>query len=537
MKKDEANQILSGYVERIYAYMRRRISNPADVEDIAQETAFKLYQALCVKNVENVDAFVWTVARNTLVNYYRGQQKVKTNMPLEAMPQEISDRDTGALEAWIKKEDYEKIRREIAYLSKMQRKILIMYYYEERKQSEIAALLNIPIGTVKWHLNMAKSELKKGMNKVRNYKDLKFNPITFGMVGLSGGTGTVGDPHNFVRSALSQNILYCIRTEYKTIEEIADFLGVSPVYVESELDYLEEYQLVVRRKNRYVCNILIEEVTQESVDALDTLYRIISPQIVNRLYDEIINGGYLESKDILGPKDNNFRMWAILLYLLTMVESDSFKEKISSEQARTIRADGGENIITASVEREDVQKPELLTEFSCGACWNENEDILLWLTDGTWTEKRVTPNYGGKNIERDLRLLKRFIDGQTLSIDEYTFMLEKGYIQKTESGFALAIVGLKEGETKQKLFEITKRIKSEVLRENRQRLEDYKNLVLSESNLPENVKIQQEYTLQFLFHMDGTFIRYAKDELMKNGRLREVSDRQKLSVSEIAIIK
>ena len=68
-------------------------------------------------------------------------------------------------------------------------------------------------------------------------------------------------------------------------------------------------------------------------------------------------------------------------------------------------------------------------------------------------------------------------------------------------------------------------------------LEDYKNLVLSESNLPENVRIQQEYTLQFLFHMDGMFIRYAKDGLMKSGRLKEVSDRQKISVSEIVIVK
>ena len=65
MKQEEANEIVKRYVEKIYAYMRRRISNPADVEDIAQETAFKLYQALCVKKIENIDGFVWTVAKIT----------------------------------------------------------------------------------------------------------------------------------------------------------------------------------------------------------------------------------------------------------------------------------------------------------------------------------------------------------------------------------------------------------------------------------------------------------------------------------------
>ena len=135
MKQEQANEIVNRYVERIYAYMRKRISNQADVEDVSQETAFKLYQALCVKKIENIDGFVWTVAKNTLVNYYRGQQKVKSNMPIKTMEQKFTDEKDGVLETFIKKENYEKIRREIAYLSKMQRKILIMYYYEEKKQN------------------------------------------------------------------------------------------------------------------------------------------------------------------------------------------------------------------------------------------------------------------------------------------------------------------------------------------------------------------------------------------------------------------
>ena len=537
MIQKKADQIVQEYIDRIYAYVKKRVSNEADVEDVSQEIALNLYRALRVKEIDNMDAFVWTVAKNTLVNYYRGRQKSRFNMSLEDITLEIADENISSLERLIEKESHERIRREIAYLSKIQRKILIMYYYEEKKQSEIAELLNIPLGTVKWHLNVAKVELKKGMSKMRDVKDLKFNPITFNVVGLSGGTGTVGAPYNFVRSALSQNILYCIKSEYMTIEKIADILGVSPVYVESEIDYLEEYQLVLRKRDKYICNIIIEEETQEGFEAMDQLYERVSSKIANQVFDEIIKGDYLGSAEILGPQDTNFRMWSLMFYLLATVESNLFEEKIKFKQAATIRADGGTNIITASVGNEAIDKKAMWVERFFGPCWNGNESVVLWLIDGEWTEKRVTEHYGGPNIERDLNLLKRFIDGEKLSIDDYTFMLEKGYIRKVDGIFEPAIVVLKEGETKDKLSEITKSIKDKVLTEERQSIEEYKNRILNDENMPDNIKLQREFTLQYLFHSDGMFMRYAKAALESSGRLRPIREEQRKSVTEILIVK
>ena len=57
-------------------------------------------------------------------------------------------------EIWID-DNAEIIRRlqtEIAYLSKLQRRIFSEYYFENRKQTDIAIELGIPFGTVKWHL-------------------------------------------------------------------------------------------------------------------------------------------------------------------------------------------------------------------------------------------------------------------------------------------------------------------------------------------------------------------------------------------------
>ncbi len=540
MKREYAEQIVNQYINRIYSFVKQRISNEQDVLDVAQEICLNIYRALSVKQVHSIDGFVWTVARHTLINYYRGKQKSYFNVSIDNDAMEFKDTGKTPLEQMIEKENYEKIRNEIAYLSKMQRKILIMYYYEEKKQAEIAKILGIPLGTVKWHLNAAKGELKKGMEKMREIKDLKFNPVEFSIVGLSGGIGEMGAPIKFFRSALSQNIVYSICRKSRTIEQIADLLGVSPVYVESELDFLEEYSLVVKHKNKYIANILIDEPTEEMLERQKHLYETVSSLIANELYDSIMEGKYLESDEIYGPdNDKNFILWSLIFYLLAWAESDSFEEKIAFEEAATIRADGGKNIINCTIKNrvgDEYLKMTKMDRF-CGPCWNGDNEIMLWLIDGDWTEKRVGQHYGGANIIRDLNLLKRFAKGEKLSVEDYTFLLEKHYIKKSAGDFVFAIVVLKDGKTKQQLFELTKQIKNRVLTQVENQIDTYKKNILASETLPEHLRIQQEYCNQYMFHSDGWFMLYAKDALVNSGRLKPVEKEQRYSVTEMVIFK
>ena len=94
---------------------------------------------------------------------------------------------------------------------------------------DLAKELDIPLGTVKWHLFEAKKELKRGMDTMRKTSELKFNPIKFSRIGLSGSSGKTG-LSDYLHSVLSQNICYCVRESAKTVGNIADDLGVSPVY-------------------------------------------------------------------------------------------------------------------------------------------------------------------------------------------------------------------------------------------------------------------------------------------------------------------
>lgn len=67
----------------------------------------------------------------------------------------------------------------MAYLSKLQRRSVIAFYYKNKKLNAIADKLDLPLGTVKWHLFEAKKDLKKGMDTMRHISGLTFDPIRF----------------------------------------------------------------------------------------------------------------------------------------------------------------------------------------------------------------------------------------------------------------------------------------------------------------------------------------------------------------------
>ncbi len=539
MKEEYGNNLVKKYMKQIYAFVSGRVSHSQDVEDLTQEICLNLYKAATKKDILAEESFVWTAVKHTLANYYRAKERNHYLIGMDELDFEPTDNRELTLDEVIRREDCMQIQKEIAYLNQVQRKIVIAYYYEEKKQTEIASELGIPLGTVKWHLNVAKNELRKGMEKMRNIETLKFNPVKFSIVGLSGSDGNMGMPINFFRSALSQNIVYCISQKEMTVEEIADAMAVSPVYVESELAFLEEYSLVIKNKDKYISNILVEEDNAETVSRHKAFYEKVSQKMATQLYDAIIEGGYLDSEELIIPdNDKNFFMWALMFYLLAWVESDGVSKKITFDEVAELRADGGKNIITAVVDTTatTVYMKESKMDVFCGPCWNSNDEVVLWLVDGDWTANRVGQNYGGPNIKRDLKLLKHFYDKEELSADEYAFLCQKGYIKKSAEGFGFAIAVISEGETKKQLFELTKQIKNQVLEEFTTEIETYKHWVMENTNCPKHLKKQKEFGLQSVFHADGWFMLYAKKALEESGRLKPIKEAQKIGASEILIV-
>ena len=542
MNRTDAEKWTTEYLKPVFGFALKKCKSIEDAEDLSQEIMTKVYVALIKRDdIEDVSKFIWTIAHNSLSNYYRDNNLSFAGVPIDQVENCLYDETPTAESALTQREEISKLYSEIAYLSKLQRRIVIMYYYENKKQEQIARELNIPVGTVKWHLFEAKKELKRGMEIMREPSELKFNPKRFEMCSFSGKIGTKGDISNFFRSAISQNIVYTVRNEAKTINEIADELGVSPVYVESEAEYLEEYGFLLKQKDKYLCNILISEPTEELNRLHDEMYLNAAKLFANELYDELAKSGLLDECALGGfndTRDNNFLMWALIPFITAFSGESTLDKSITFSDVYTMRPDGGKNICYATVATPDVNLPMYNDEMKKfkGPFWNGLTDkITLWTIDSEWSDCRIEENYQ-LSVVRDLTLLNNYLNDVILSEDDYAYLAEKGYISvsgKPDEIFrtALRIVYIKDAESRKKLLSVGDKIKEKYKDDFEKLKAPYINGVLQ--NTPKHLQKMRMYGLQHIFYSDAWFILYCLKELVNNGKLTLPTEKQKQSLMTV----
>ena len=546
MNKQYAEKVITEYLKPIFGFALKRCKNVQDAEDLSQEIILKAYRTLISRDdIEQPDKFIWTIAHNALSNYYRDTSRQVIGIPIDDVEEIIADPDSCKDE--IDCREIDKLQKEIAYLSKLQRRIVIAYYFENKKQNEIAAELGIPLGTVKWHLFEAKKELKRGINTMRETSNLKFNPIKFESYGMNGNSGKKS-LDEFFRSALSQNICYCVRNDAKTVNEIADDLGVSPVYVESEAAFLEEYGYLKAYKDKYIVNFIISEPTEELLILHDRMNKRAAEIFANELYEELEKSGLLDDEDIIcnqtdepvslteSPRrDHNFILWSLIPYIAACSGERVPDHVISFDDVATIRPDGGFNIVNASVVPEKMSLPDdyVYMKNWCGPMWNEKNGLILWQINSEWSDRG---DFSAWQYPADAKRFLSLLENDELPKDDWVWLAEHGYV-KTNGDYdgyfkaSSQIVTLASNDIKMKLIEIGDRIKEKHKAEFDALKAPYAEASLG--SVPKHLRKAQEYELQFIFHSDGWFLLHCIVALLKNGKLKEPTAGQRKSLMTI----
>ena len=145
-------------------------------------------------------------------------------------------------------EDALRMCREVAFLTQKRRQIVFKFYYEGKTIAEIARAMDMPVGTVKWHLNKAKQELKEGFSMERKIGKLGLNPIEATGFSHNGDPGINGEPEHYLGDKINLNIVYSVYHTPRTKEEIAEELGLTLVFIEDKISYLENNGFIVKTK-------------------------------------------------------------------------------------------------------------------------------------------------------------------------------------------------------------------------------------------------------------------------------------------------
>ena len=436
MKKQDADRLIEGYVRKLYGFAVSKCGNAEDAEELAAEIVLTVYKTLLVRDeIINPDGYVYKIAHNVWARYLERKHRYVAVDGIELLPDEqdfaasLADDEMAGI-----------LRREITYLSAIQRNVVILHYFHDKKVREIADALSLPPNTVKWHLSCSRKELSEGMEKTRVTGNLGVQPIRLVNMGHNGHPGSKGDTADFLATSLRQNIAYAAYWNPKTVNEIAEELGVNPIFVKDEVDVLEEYGFLdLLPGGKYRTNILITEMTADvltkSRELADSFADRFTAYFASALAEVREIPGYLTVPD----DDLNLLKWTLVPFFSHQLGT----AKVTDEKFSVKRKDGGDYVAHADV---DVT---LEVPFDDSIYWYNGDMWRDKRYDGpfSWDKKAVIwqawqmnchwadrPLEWRDNLWTDYDKVYEFLNGR-LPADEcnysaYQRLLDKGYLLK-----------------------------------------------------------------------------------------------------------
>ncbi|MBD5533217.1 MAG: RNA polymerase sigma factor [Lachnospiraceae bacterium] len=250
--------VIVAYVDRIYDYALRKTYTREEADELSQEILFTLVRELPrLRDESRLEPWLWGVAGNVARSFRRSMGKQRA-MYFYDVPEEIVYDETAAEEAARNEELYAILREKIAMLSSVYRNMIILHYYEGLSTKQISERLTIPEGTVTWRLSEARRKLKKECTHMEEsaLKPIQMRIDIYGSGNYNGKERPF--PSEYIKDALSQNILYHCYKEPKGIEELAKLCGVPAYYIEDCLENLTARDAVTEPvKQKYQTAFLI----------------------------------------------------------------------------------------------------------------------------------------------------------------------------------------------------------------------------------------------------------------------------------------
>ena len=434
MEKQNADKVITQYLSKIYGFAVNKSFSFDEAEDLCSEIIFAVYTSLIkADEVYNLDGYIWRISEHTYAKYV-SEKKRHEGVSIDGLI--LPHYDSYSFEN--DDEEKKRLSREVAYLSKQRRQIVYKYYYENKAVNEIAEALSIPMGTVKWHLNQARNELKEGINMERKIGNLGLNPIEAINYGHSGNPGNNNGPESYIGDKLNLNIAYSVYFEPKTLEEIAEELGLTPVFIEDKVKFLEDNGFLVKTKgNRYTTYVkfspqkyslaLKEEKYKTSLEIAD---------IITKEYVPIVREAIAGLENVYIPSGNyELLEAAAIFYAITNKCVIPISRDMSKYDIKTTAGGNFVAFVDLKAEQEDKDyNPTIQTKsyWSCGSMLRDSgkyPSVLSWSIDSYLSSRKgAWRNNDYRDYEYVYELITGAISDNCANAEKFDRLKEREFI-------------------------------------------------------------------------------------------------------------
>jgi RNA polymerase sigma-70 factor (ECF subfamily) len=143
----------------------RQLTNwdEALADDLAQETFIQAFKNLHQFNGKaRFSSWLYRIAYNQFLQYCRKQQSQKNQAELQDLDaQEHQNNDPLPAEEEAESQLQKQLAKVLAEIEPQRRCVLHLLLYKQCTQQEIAQIMQIPLGTVKTHINRGRADLQK----------------------------------------------------------------------------------------------------------------------------------------------------------------------------------------------------------------------------------------------------------------------------------------------------------------------------------------------------------------------------------------
>ena len=171
-------ELIRRYERPVFSLIFRMVRDRETAEDLSQETFIKVLNHVDKYRPEfKLSSWLFKIANNVAIDHMRkrhvetismdGSPHARSAAEAEASSFDVEARGETALEEMESKELGNAIERAIAGLRPEYRSCIMLRHVEGRSYEEIAATLDLPLGTVKTYIHRARHELRKALEHLR----------------------------------------------------------------------------------------------------------------------------------------------------------------------------------------------------------------------------------------------------------------------------------------------------------------------------------------------------------------------------------